>query len=50
MIKLIQRLLCRHKHKIVYRTDLVRMPTAGNQWTTQHYWKCRDCGKVMRRK
>jgi len=45
MIKFIKQLLCKHRSLTWLDCDLVRI--RGNEWQTQHYWKCNKCGKVI---
>ena len=45
MVRFMKRLLCKHKKVTHYKADLVLV--YGNRWTTQHYWRCKDCGKIL---
>lgn len=46
MIKRIKRLFCKHKHTVHDHTDLVLQ--SDGSYKTEHHWKCRDCGKIIR--
>lgn len=45
MIKFLKRLFCKHEKVAPYRTDLVKQD--NGTWKTQHYWKCKKCGKII---
>lgn len=45
MLKIIQRLFCRHDHTVHDHTDLVRQEDGS--FKTKHYWRCKSCGKVI---
>ena len=45
-MKVLGRLFCRHKHMTHNSTYLEQQPDGS--WKTVHFWRCLDCGKVMR--
>lgn len=48
MFKWLKQLKCKHKKVIWLNCELVKVQ--GNEWKTQHYWKCEKCGKVIKGK
>lgn len=45
-MKILKRFICKHKHVIPDSTYLEQQPDGS--WKTVHFWRCRDCGKILR--
>lgn len=46
MIKILNRLFCKHEKVLPVGTILVKQEDGS--WKTEHKWKCRKCGKVIK--